>query len=63
MTGVLEGIRVVELGQVLAGADFKLVGMPLSFDGERPAIAAAGAAPGEHNGEFLAGEHEFRSVD
>jgi formyl-CoA transferase len=42
--------------QDVPGADFKLVGMPLSFDGERPAIARPAPRLGEHNGELLDGE-------
>jgi formyl-CoA transferase len=39
--------------QAVPGEDFKLVGMPLSFDGERPAIARPAPRLGEHNGELL----------
>ena len=41
--------------QDVPGEDFKLVGMPLSFDGERPAIARPAPRLGEHNGELLGG--------
>jgi crotonobetainyl-CoA:carnitine CoA-transferase CaiB-like acyl-CoA transferase len=42
--------------QDVPGEDFKLVGIPLSFDGERPAIARPAPRLGEHNGELLEGE-------
>jgi crotonobetainyl-CoA:carnitine CoA-transferase CaiB-like acyl-CoA transferase len=42
--------------QDVPGEDFKLVAIPLSFDGERPAIAGPAPRLGEHNRELLDGE-------
>jgi formyl-CoA transferase len=47
--------QVVALGlsQPIPGEDFHLTGLPLSFDGDRPALRSAGPRLGQHNAEVL----------
>ena len=42
-------IAALEIIQNLPGVDFRLTAMPLSFNGERPAIRSAAPKLGEHN--------------
>jgi formyl-CoA transferase len=47
--------QVAALGllQPIPGEDFRLTGLPLSFDGERPPLRNAGPGLGQHNAELL----------
>jgi crotonobetainyl-CoA:carnitine CoA-transferase CaiB-like acyl-CoA transferase len=42
--------------QQIAGEPFKLMGMPLSFDGERPPLRAMAPSLGQHNKEIFGGD-------
>ncbi len=42
----------LEMLQALPGAELKLMGLPVSFDGRRPPLARYAPALGEHNVEF-----------
>ncbi len=42
-------VEALGLRQAVPGEDFSLTGLPLSFDGVRPAISAGAPALGEHN--------------
>jgi formyl-CoA transferase len=45
-------VQALGLLQAVPGTDFTLTGLPLSFDGRRPGVQAAGPLLGEHNPEF-----------
>ncbi len=45
-------VEALGLLQPVPGEDFRLSGLPLSFDGERPAFHEAAPRLGEHNAEF-----------
>jgi crotonobetainyl-CoA:carnitine CoA-transferase CaiB-like acyl-CoA transferase len=53
---VLEEPQVQAMGmmQPVPGEDFRLTGLPISFDGERPAPKGPAPRLGEHNGDFFA---------
>jgi formyl-CoA transferase len=44
-----EQVQALGIFQPVAGADFKLTGLPITIDGERPALGAAAPRLGEHN--------------
>ena len=46
-------VEALGIIQNIPGQDFRLTGLPLSFDGERPAIRAAAPRLGEHNASHL----------
>jgi formyl-CoA transferase len=58
----LENPQVQALGlrQSVPGEDFKLTGLPLSFDGERPPILRGAPKLGEHNTDFNLSHPETR---
>jgi crotonobetainyl-CoA:carnitine CoA-transferase CaiB-like acyl-CoA transferase len=43
--------RALGIIQRVPGDDFELIGLPLSFDGERPAIRRAPPGIGEHDAD------------
>jgi formyl-CoA transferase len=46
-------VEALGIIQNIPGQDFRLTGLPLSFDGERPAIRSAAPRLGEHNDSHL----------
>jgi crotonobetainyl-CoA:carnitine CoA-transferase CaiB-like acyl-CoA transferase len=46
--------QALGLAQAVPGASIPLMGLPISFDGQRPQPHAASPALGAHTGEFLA---------
>ena len=46
-------VEALGIIQNIPGQDFRLTGLPLSFDGERPAIRSAAPRLGEHNASHL----------
>ena len=44
--------QALEIFQQIPGVDLKIVGLPVSFDGERPAVRHRAPGLGEHNAEF-----------
>jgi len=55
LTAVVAEPQTSALGMIneVPGADLSLVGLPLSFDGERPAMRRRAPSLGEHNSEIL----------
>ncbi|MBI1959814.1 MAG: CoA transferase, partial [Candidatus Rokubacteria bacterium] len=54
MPEVLAHAQTAATGMVqpVPGTDLELMGLPISFDGKRPAIRRAPPALGEHDGEI-----------
>jgi crotonobetainyl-CoA:carnitine CoA-transferase CaiB-like acyl-CoA transferase len=50
--------QTAELGimQALPDSALRLMGLPLSFDGDRPPLRRPAPAPGEHNAEIKESE-------
>jgi formyl-CoA transferase len=48
-------VKALGLLQAIPGENFRLTGLPLSFDGERPAIRTAAPGLGQHNSVLLPG--------
>jgi formyl-CoA transferase len=46
-------VKALGLLQPIPGEDFRLTGLPLSFDGERPALHTAAPGLGQHNADVL----------
>jgi formyl-CoA transferase len=46
-------VEALGIIQNIPGQDFRLTGLPLSFDGERPAIRSAAPRLGEHSASHL----------
>jgi formyl-CoA transferase len=43
----------MDMTQVLPGSGVRVVGLPISFDGQRPRSRRGAPAPGEHTDEVL----------
>lgn len=45
-------VQALGILQAVPGEDFRLTGLPLSFDGQRPALVAAAPRLGQHNTDY-----------